>query len=164
MAHLSELRQGVDRAWETVQAGWRSLVDKASQAITRFRPGQADDDDTRNLLLNSPSWALLDAELRETREEVLVRLEIPGMEPHQFDIDIHDDVLRVSGERLTERHTERGNYHLAERAYGRFERTLRLPTQVDAAKTEAKYEHGVLKVRLPKHHNVVSRRIPVKNR
>jgi HSP20 family protein len=164
MTALGDLREGLDRAWDSIQSGWRALVDRAAQAITRFRPGEAtaeDDDDARALLRTSPGWGLLAAEVRETGDEVCVRLEIPGLEPDQFDIAVQDDILRVSGEKRVAREEKRGAYHVTERAYGSFERTLRLPVRVDADGAQADYQHGVLTVRLPKHASAVSRQIKV---
>lgn len=163
MAALADLRGGLDRAWENIQSGWRTLVARAEQAITRFRPGEAaeQDEDTRALLRSSPGWGLLAAEVRETAEEVSVRLEIPGMEPGALDVTVQDDLLRVSGEKRAAREQTRGAYHITERAYGCFERTLRLPARVDSERAQADYRHGVLTLRLPKHANAVSRRIEV---
>lgn len=163
MTALGDLREGLDRARDSIQTGWRALVDKAMQAITRFRPGEAagDDEDARALLRTSPAWGLLAAEVRETGDEVCVRLEIPGLEPDQFDIAVQDDILRVSGEKRVAREEKRGAYHVTERAYGSFERTLRLPARVDADGAQADYRHGVLTVRLPKHASAVSRQIKV---
>ncbi len=164
MANLTHLRHNVDRALDSVQAGWRNLVDKAAQAITRFHPGgapEAEDDDANVLLSNCPRWGFLAAEVRESADAVSVRLEVPGMEPEQIDVSVVDDILRVSGEKRTERERSRGNYHLTERAYGRFERSFRLPSPVDAERAEADYRHGVLTLRLPKRNR--NRRVRVKS-
>ena len=153
MANLTQLRHGVDRALDSVQAGWRTLVDKAAQALTRFRPNEPpehDDEDTSTLLSTCPRWGLLAAEVRESADSVSVRLEIPGMEPDQIDISVVDDILEVSGEKRAEREQSRGSYHLTERAYGRFERRFRLPAPVDSGRADASYRRGVLILHLPK--------------
>jgi HSP20 family protein len=93
---------------------------------------------------------LLAAEVRESADAVSVRLEVPGMEPERIDISIIDDILQVSGEKQAEREQTRGNYHLTERAYGRFERRFRLPAPVDSGRADASYRRGVLTLRLPK--------------
>jgi HSP20 family protein len=165
MTALGDLREGLDRAWDSIQTGWRALVDRAAQAITRFRPGEGaeeEDEDTRALLRTSPGWGLLAAEVRETGDEVCVRLEIPGLEPDQFDLAVQDDILRVSGEKRVAREATRGAYHVTERAYGSFQRTLRLPARVDADGAQADYRRGVLTVRLPKHATAVGRQIRVR--
>jgi len=153
MANLTQLKHGVDRALDSVHAGWRSLVDKAAHALTRFRPGEPvehEDEDTSTLLSTCPRWGLLAAEVRESADAVSVRLEVPGMEPERIDISIIDDILQVSGEKQAEREQTRGNYHLTERAYGRFERRFRLPAPVDSGRADASYRRGVLTLRLPK--------------
>ena len=163
MSTLQQLREGMDRAWETLQAGWRTLTQKATQALTLFRPGdrEDDDDDGRALRAASPGWGLLAAEVREDDSEICVRLEAPGLEPDQFDIQVLERILVVSGEKHIAREERRGRYHVTERAYGRFERAVPLPTDVDESRASADYRRGVLTVRLPKHPRVTSRRISV---
>ncbi len=163
MSTLQQLREGVDRAWEGLQAGWRALTQRAASALTRFLPGEAPaDDDGRSLVSTSPGWGLLAAEIREDDEEVCVRLEVPGMQADQLEIQVLDRILVVSGEKRVAREERRGRYHVTERAYGRFERALPLPTEVDEARAGADYQNGVLTVRIPKHARVSSRRIPVR--
>ncbi|MEJ2576114.1 MAG: Hsp20/alpha crystallin family protein [Gammaproteobacteria bacterium] len=167
MASLDSLKQGLDRAWDNLHTGWQSLVDRAAQAITRFRPGEPRADDTEDSLALariSPGWGLMAAEIRESDDEVTVRLEIPGMNPEEFDIDAQDDLLRVRGEKHAAREETRGTYHVTERAYGRFERVLQLPARVDSDGARADYRRGVLTIRLPKHPSAVSRRISVSSR
>ncbi len=164
MAKFADLREGLDHAWDSIQGGWRALVDKAAQAVTQFRPGASaaeGDEDTQVLLRSSPGWGLLAAEVRESAAEVCVRLEIPGMEPEQLDVAVQDDLLRVSGEKRTAREEARGAYHITERAYGRFQRTLRLPARVDTEGARADYRHGVLTLHLPKHANAMPRQIKI---
>ena len=119
MSTLQQLREGMDRAWETLQAGWRTLTQKATQALTLFRPGERDDDDDecRALRAASPGWGLLAAEVREDDGEICVRLEAPGLEPDQFDIQVLERILVISGEKHIAREERRGRYHVTERAY-----------------------------------------------
>jgi HSP20 family protein len=163
MSTLQQLREGMDRAWEGLQAGWRALTQRATAALTRFMPGEDPaDDEGRSLLATSPGWGLLAAEVREDDDEICVRLEVPGMESEHFDIQVLDRILVVSGEKRVAREERRGRYHVTERAYGRFERALPLPTEVDESRARADYRNGVLTVRVPKHPRVSSRRIPVR--
>lgn len=163
MSTLQQLQQGLDRAWAGLQAGWRALSERASQAVTRFLPGDGDrDDETRALWAASPGWGLLAAEIREDDDEVCARIEIPGLEPEAIEIRFVDGVLVVSGEKQVAREERRGRYHVTERAYGRFERALPLPVEVDESRARADYTHGVLCVRLPKHRRAAARRIPVR--
>ena len=164
MSTLQQLQEGLDRAWASLQAGWRTLAQRAGQAVTRFLPGERDRDDeeTRTLWAASPGWGLLAAEIREDDDEVCARIEIPGLEPEAIEIQFVDGVLVVSGEKRVAREERRGRYHVTERAYGRFERALPLPVEVDESRARADYRNGVLSVRLPKHRRAAPRRIPVR--
>lgn len=163
MSTLQQLREGMDRAWEGLQAGWRALAQRATSALTHFLPGEAPaDDEGRSLVATAPGWGLLAAEVREDDEAICVRLEVPGMEADEFEIQVLDRILVVSGEKRLVREERRGRYHITERAYGRFERALPLPTEVDESRARADYRSGVLTVHLPKHPRVSSRRIPVR--
>jgi len=160
---MSSLKQNLDRAWAQVQAGWNNLVAKASNALTRFRYREDDQEDeqSRALLHASPEWALLAAELHESSDEVSVRLEIPGMEPEDLEVQVIDRTLIVSGHKQIRRERKEGRYHITECAYGRFERRLPLPAEVEADRAEASYHKGVLTLILPKTERERVRRIPI---
>ena len=86
----------------------------------------------------------------ETEDHLVLRGDLPGMTEEDVDIEIKDNVLTVSGERKAE-HDERGEgYHRVERAFGSFSRSLTLPPGVDAGQVSAKFESGVLEVKIPK--------------
>ena len=140
------------------------MTQRASQALTRFLPGEGsrDDDEMRALWAASPGWGLLAAEIREDDDEVCARIEIPGLEPEEIDIRFVGGVLVVSGEKRIAREERRGHYHVTERAYGRFERALPLPVEVDESRARADYTQGVLSVRVPKQRRAATRRIPVR--
>lgn len=164
MSTLDQIRHGLERAFDSLAEGWRQLHEHASDALTRFLPlptrGSLETVGEQ-LARHAPRWALLAAELEETPEEVIVQLEAPGMEPDQFDISVVDDYLVVRGEKHVHREQHEGRYHLIERAYGRFERAIPLPTAVDQDRTRASYRRGVLTITLPRVHSQVRRRIQV---
>ena len=162
MSTLQQIRKGMNRALESIQEGWQHLRERASNALTRFSPNTGDDAEYRNLEAASARWGLLAAEVREDDDEVVVRLEVPGMDKDQFDISLYDDVLVVRGEKHIQREESKGRYHIMERAYGRFERAIPLHAEVDIDAAKAKYKRGVLTVRLPKANRKVRRRIQVK--
>jgi len=83
-------------------------------------------------------------------QDAIVTAEIPGMEPSTFDISVIGDTLTINGNMEPESLKEGENYHRQERSYGRFSRVLQLPFQVNAEKVEAKYEKGILRIRLPR--------------
>jgi HSP20 family protein len=81
-----------------------------------------------------------------------VTAELPGVDEKDIDLSLADGVLTIRGEKKTEREeTDKDkNWHLTERSYGSFSRTIALPYDPDSAKVEAKFDKGVLRVRLPK--------------
>lgn len=164
MSTLQQLRHGLGNAWDSLADGWRQLRDRASQALTRFTPvrhrGELETADEQ-LLERASRWGLMAAEVKETDDEVIVRLEAPGLEPDDFDISVVDDILVVRGEKGLEREEKRGRYHVMERAYGSFERAIQLPAVVDDSRARARYRRGVLKITLPKARSSQTRRIDV---
>ena len=111
----------------------------------------------------SPRWGVLAAELSVDDDSVRVDIEVPGMDPQDFEISVREDVLVVSGEKRVSRERRDGQYHVLERAYGAFERAVSLPVDVDEAGAKARYEHGVLHVTLPRSEAHKARRIEVKS-
>lgn len=89
-------------------------------------------------------------DVRETPEEVIVEAELPGMDEKDFDLTLHEGLLVLKGEKKLESKQEHEGWHQIERAYGSFQRVVGLPAEVDAAKVEATFEKGVLRVRMPK--------------
>lgn len=160
------LRGQLGRAWETLAEGWQHLRTRASDALTRFTPparrGQLETADDV-LARESAGWALLAAEVRETDDEVVVRVEVPGMDPEGFEIFVVDGALVVQGEKRMEREGLRGRFYVMECAYGRFERRIPLPAQVEQGRASARYRAGVLQVTLPKQGRHRARRIEVES-
>ena len=80
--------------------------------------------------------------------DLVVRAELPGVKKEDVDITLQDNVLTISGERKAEQEEERGGYYVRERRYGSFSRSLTLPQGLDESKVHARYENGVLEVRV----------------
>jgi HSP20 family protein len=92
-------------------------------------------------------WApAVDALTKES--DLVIRAELPGVKPEDVDLSLHDNVLTISGERRAEQEEERGGYHIRERRYGSFRRSIALPEGIDESKINARYEDGVLEVRV----------------
>ena len=163
MSTLEQLRRNLSSAWENFAEGWSHLRERAGQALTRFTPKRGGEVETveDQLVGQSARWGLLATEVREDEDSVTVRLEVPGMERDDFDIDVIDDYLVVRGEKRLQREQTHGRYHVMECAYGSFERAVPLPVAVDQDGARAQYQHGVLTVTLPKHQRARSRRIDV---
>ncbi len=101
-------------------------------------------------------------DLSETAKEVIVKAELPGMDPKDIDVSVHGDVLSLRGERKKEEGERGENFHRIERSYGSFARSITLPSEVDAAKVNATYKDGVLKITLPKTKAAARKKIEVK--
>ena len=110
----------------------------------------------------STRWGVLAAEVKMGDDAVHVDIEVPGMDADDFSISVHDDILVVRGEKKVQRQRTEGQFHVMERAYGAFERSVRLPTAVDESAAQADYKRGVLQITLPRSDSNKIRRIPVK--
>jgi HSP20 family protein len=88
----------------------------------------------------------------EGKDGIEVTAELPGVDEKDIDITLANGVLTVRGEKKAERdETDKDkNWHVVERSYGSFSRTIALPYDPDSTKVEAKFDKGVLRIRLPK--------------
>jgi HSP20 family protein len=101
-------------------------------------------------------------DIYQTKDHVLVRLELPGMKKEDFDISLHNGTLSISGERKAEQVGEGSEPHRSERFFGRFHRSVTLPTTVDPKQVSATYKDGILEVRLGKAEEAKPKQIEVK--
>jgi HSP20 family protein len=89
-------------------------------------------------------------DVSESDGEVIVKMEVPGVEKDQLHLTVSEDRLTVRGETRKETEEKRKNYYRQEIRYGAFQRSVPLPVEVDAAKASAELKNGMLKVALPK--------------
>jgi HSP20 family protein len=89
-------------------------------------------------------------DLSETAGAFVLRADLPGLDREDVSIEVKDNVLTVAGERRDEHEEDRKGYYRVERAYGAFSRSLTLPHGVDAESVSARFDKGVLEVRIPK--------------
>lgn len=101
-------------------------------------------------------------DVSETAREILVKAEIPGMDPKDIDLSVRGNVLTLAGERKQEKEEKGENFHRVERTYGSFSRSVRLPVEVDPEKVSASYKDGVLKITLRKTKQAAEKKIEVK--
>ena len=101
-------------------------------------------------------------DVAETKNEIVVKAEVPGLEPKDIDISLSDGLLTIKGEKKQEREEKEENYHLVERSYGSFARSIRLPNEVQSDKINASYKNGVLKIVLPKSEEAKKKEIKIK--
>jgi HSP20 family protein len=116
----------------------------------------------RNWPATAEGVATLALDVLETQDEITVKASIPGMKPEDIDISVTGDTLTIKGETQEEKEEKDGNYHLRERRYGAFQRSVVLPTLVNADKAEAEFKNGVLTLTLPKVEEVKPKSIKVK--
>ncbi|HTY17215.1 MAG TPA: Hsp20/alpha crystallin family protein [Myxococcota bacterium] len=97
----------------------------------------------------------------EREGEILVSAELPGLEEKDLSVEVHGNVLSLTGEKRTENEDRKGGWHWSERSYGRFRRVVELPVEVEADKASAAFKAGVLTITLPKAESAKVRNIPV---
>jgi HSP20 family protein len=101
-------------------------------------------------------------DVHEGEREVCISAELPGVKPSEVDVRVEGNVLTISGEKKTEADRKQEDYHVMERSYGRFRRTVQLPFAPDPQQVRAECDHGVLTIHMPKQAQLQrSRRIEV---
>lgn len=103
-------------------------------------------------------------DMYQTDDDVVVKATLPGVEGKDISISVTGDVLTIRGEVKSDRQEDHAEYHLRERRYGSFSRSLPLPTAVKADKAEAQFENGILRLTLPKAEEVKAKSITVKTK
>ncbi len=133
---LSKLRREMDRLWEDFFG-------------------------EREVMTPEATWVPA-VDVSETDDAIVVKAEVPGMDPKEIDISFSGDLLTIKGEKKQRTEEKKENYHRIETRYGAFSRTIRVPVQVDADKIEASYDKGVLKIVLPKKEEAKPKQIEIK--
>jgi len=100
-------------------------------------------------------------DIEETKDNIVVRAEIPGMKKEDIKVSLDGDVLIISGERKHDAEEKGRTLHRVERAFGRFVRSFTLPYNVKADKVAAAYKDGVLELTLPKADEAKAREIAI---
>jgi HSP20 family protein len=102
-------------------------------------------------------------DLSETDGSLEVRMDVPGVDPKDLDIQVNGNLLTICGQRKEE-HEEKGKtFHRVERRTGSFSRSVTLPAAVKEEGVEAQYKNGILTVTLPKTDTAKGKRIPIKS-
>ena len=94
-------------------------------------------------------------------DRLVITAEVAGIDPQKIDITVTGEALTIKGERPAEQIAEKEKYHRRERVSGPFSRTLELPFEVDASRTEAQYKNGILQVVLYRPEEEKPRKITV---
>lgn len=100
-------------------------------------------------------------DISETKDAILVHLEVPGLEPSELEISIKEDTLAIRGEKKSEKEEKGKSFHRVERSYGSFYRTVHLPSDIDGEKVKATYKNGVVEIHLVKKPEAQKREIQI---
>jgi HSP20 family protein len=133
---MSLLQNQMNRLFDTTLQGWPG----DSNGTTQWTPA---------------------ADIYESENELIVNLDLPGVDPKMVDIRVENNDLSIRGERQFEDNQTKDSFHRVERSYGPFGRLFTLSTAVDAEKIRASYKSGVLSITLPKAEAAKPKRIQI---
>ena len=108
--------------------------------------------------------AMLPLDISENENEFIVKASLSGIRPEDVDITVHGDTLTIRGEMKDEKEKKGEQYHLRERRYGVFQRTVRLSAPVRSDQARADFENGVLTLTLPKVEEAKPKQIKIGGR
>ena len=136
---------------------WRDLEEVSNRLARMF------DESPLSTGTNGGTWAPA-VNVEETKDELLLSAEFPGMSVENISIELENNVLTLSGEKSEQRTEgdEERRYHLWERRFGTFQRSFTLPRTVNADEIRAEFDRGVLRIRLPKMAQAKTRKIEIK--
>jgi HSP20 family protein len=100
-------------------------------------------------------------DVKETKENIMVSAEIPGLNAKDVEVTISGDLLTIKGEKKQEKEEKEESYHLIERRYGAFSRSIRLTSEVDTKNVKASHKEGVLTIILPKSEKAKEKEIKI---
>jgi HSP20 family protein len=106
------------------------------------------------------TWAPA-VDIYEHEGNLVLKAELPGIDPKDVDVRVENNVLTLYGERKFESEVKREQYHRVERAYGTFSRSFTLPNVVDTEKIKAEFKDGLLRVTLPKREEAKPKQISI---
>jgi HSP20 family protein len=121
-----------------------------------------DDAFTRPINLRDGGWSAPAVDMYQTDDEVVVKVALPGFKADEVQINVTGDVLSLRGELKREQEEKDKAWHIREHRWSSFERSVALPTQVQADRANADFENGILTITLPKAEEVKPKTISVK--
>ena len=133
---LTDLRDDIDRLFESPLTEWA----RNSNLLSGWNPA---------------------LDLYEDKDNLYVKVELPGMKREDIDVSLHKGSLSISGDRKGEEKHEDAEVYRAERFFGRFQRTVTVPTSVAVDKVKAQYKDGILTITLPKTEEAKPKHIDV---
>jgi len=135
---FDRMRREMERVWDTFLEG-----------------------DVRKESKKDSVW-LPSVDVSETKNDVVVKAELPGMDPKDIEVTLSDGHLMIKGQKKHEKEEKDEDYHFVERSYGSFVRAVHLPKEVKHDKISASYKNGVLKVVLPKSEEAKTKEVKIK--
>jgi HSP20 family protein len=106
------------------------------------------------------TWAPA-VDIYETENDIVLKAELPGVDPKDVEVRVEDNTLFLKGERKFEKEVKEENYHRVERSYGSFARSFSLPSSIAADKVTAEYKDGLLTLTMPKREEVKPKTIKI---
>jgi HSP20 family protein len=110
---------------------------------------------------NAENWGLA-LDVIENEDGYTVKASVPGINPDDLEITLEDNVLTIKGEVENDEEINQEQYHLRERRYGSFSRSVKFPVLVNSDAVAASYDKGVLSLNIPKAEEVKPKRIAIK--
>lgn len=110
--------------------------------------------------LSTRTWAP-PVDIYETENDIVLKAELPGIDPKDVEVKVEDNTLYLKGERKFEKEVMNENYHRVERSYGCFARSFSLPNSISAEKVKAEYKDGLLTLTLPKREEAKPKTIKI---
>ena len=135
---------------------FRDLQDRMNRLFHESYRSQTSEDDWAL----GGTWAPA-VDIYEQDNNIVLKAELPGVDPKDVDIRLENNTLTLSGERKFDNEVKKESYHRVERAYGAFTRSFTLPTVVDQGSIKAEFKDGVLRVTLPKREEAKPKQIQI---
>ena len=110
--------------------------------------------------VSTRSWAPT-VDIYETEDAIVLKAELPGIDPKDVEVRVEDNTLYLKGERNYEKEVNEQNYHRIERSYGSFARSFSLPNSISAEKVKAEYKDGLLTLTMPKREEAKPKTIKI---
>jgi HSP20 family protein len=110
--------------------------------------------------LSTRSWAP-PVDIYETEDAIVLKAELPGVDPKDVEVRVEDNTLYLKGERKFEKEVKEQNYHRVERSYGSFARSFSLPNSISTDKVKAEFKDGLLTLTMPKREEAKPKTIKI---
>jgi HSP20 family protein len=140
---------------------WKEIEEMEKRLSTVFGRAPMGTGGEKKEAMTVAEWSPL-VDITEDDKEYVIKAEIPAMKKEDIKINVHEDVLTITGERKYEKEEKGKKYHRVERSYGSFMRSFTLPEDADGTKVNAEYKDGVLSVHLQKSEKAKPKSIEIK--